>query len=518
MRLEYNFSGTANNGNIASQSMSANGSIDRIQTFAYDGVNRLASASESSGYSQTYAYDRWSNRWLNSSSGLAYADPNEPTSSAQFNQSNNRLTGATYDAAGNQLTYNGYTFEYDADGQNTVVRVTSSNVVYITNAYDGEGRRVKKTESGATTYYVYDAFGRLAAEYTPDTPVPGTSYAFTDMLGSVRAVTSSAGALQECYDYLPFGRMLSSSDNGRGTAGCYPSSANTTSVTSRMSQKFTGQPHDNGTGLDYFGARFYSAPMGRFTSPDPVLITSRRMRQPHTLNLYAYANNNPLRYTDPSGLDSMQPIYNPFADASNPWTPEDTVASYISFLVNINGWSSEDAYGFLYSLPGGMVNIALLDYQRYMASMLEATAQYVNEHNAKAQEPQGTVTAETVWMRPKDPVDTPVHGLWTYGNWCGEGGCGTPINATDMACMFHDRCFERIPLTAAQYRDANNLTPEQIQAAQSCNQQFCNTVSNITIGLMLNPNAARSNSQQIRSGMDILLYFRNFGPKGGRCR
>ena len=105
------------------------------------------------------------------------------------------------------------------------------------------------------------------------------------MLGSVRAITSSAGALLECCDYTPFGRMLTASGTGRSAAGCYPSAPSVSgdNIDSGMSQKFTGQPHDDGTGLEYFGARFYSASLGRFTSPDPVLFTSRRMAQPHTL-------------------------------------------------------------------------------------------------------------------------------------------------------------------------------------------------------------------------------------------
>ena len=91
MRLEYNFSDNYNNGNLISQSISVNESISRIQTFTYDGVNRLESAMETGGYSQSYGYDRWSNRWVSSSSGLSYADSKEPTSSGQFDQSTNRL-------------------------------------------------------------------------------------------------------------------------------------------------------------------------------------------------------------------------------------------------------------------------------------------------------------------------------------------------------------------------------------------------------------------------------------------
>ncbi|MGJ5817124.1 RHS repeat-associated core domain-containing protein [Paludibaculum fermentans] len=56
------------------------------------------------------------------------------------------------------------------------------------------------------------------------------------------------------------------------------------------------------TGLDYFGARYFSAAQGRFTSPDP-LMASARASNPQTWNRYAYTLNNPLRYVDPDGMD-----------------------------------------------------------------------------------------------------------------------------------------------------------------------------------------------------------------------
>ena len=55
------------------------------------------------------------------------------------------------------------------------------------------------------------------------------------------------------------------------------------------------------TGLDYFGARYMSSPLGRFMSPDPIVITSSRLRDPQQLNAYTYVRNNPLRYNDPTG-------------------------------------------------------------------------------------------------------------------------------------------------------------------------------------------------------------------------
>jgi len=68
-----------------------------------------------------------------------------------------------------------------------------------------------------------------------------------------------------------------------------------------VGRKFTGQKRDNETGLDYFEARYFSAPLGRFTSPDP-LLNSGRPNNPQTWNRYAYVLNNPLRFIDPTGL------------------------------------------------------------------------------------------------------------------------------------------------------------------------------------------------------------------------
>lgn len=55
------------------------------------------------------------------------------------------------------------------------------------------------------------------------------------------------------------------------------------------------------TGLDYFGARYFLAAQGRFTSPDPIAMTSERLAAPQQINMYAYARNNPLKYIDPKG-------------------------------------------------------------------------------------------------------------------------------------------------------------------------------------------------------------------------
>src|SRR5262249_53282743 len=75
---------------------------------------------------------------------------------------------------------------------------------------------------------------------------------------------------------------------------------------------FTGQRQDP-TGLIYLHARYYDPAIGRFTSPDTIVPSSRLVG----LNRYAYADDNPVMNSDPSGhmnvyLDgdgALAPVY-----------------------------------------------------------------------------------------------------------------------------------------------------------------------------------------------------------------
>jgi RHS repeat-associated protein len=111
-------------------------------------------------------------------------------------------------------------------------------------------------------------------------------YYTTDALGSVRAVTQRVnGVLQVTrHDFMPFGEEVA------------PPTA------SQDKRLFTGKERDAETGMDYFGARYYRAAAGRFTTVDPVM-TSAHLTNPQTFSRYAYARNNPLRYVDPDGRD-----------------------------------------------------------------------------------------------------------------------------------------------------------------------------------------------------------------------
>jgi RHS repeat-associated protein len=69
-----------------------------------------------------------------------------------------------------------------------------------------------------------------------------------------------------------------------------------------LTQRFTSKEYDNETQFDYFGARYFSGPQGRFTSSDEPLI-GQDLSDPQSWNLYSYGLNNPLRFTDPDGHD-----------------------------------------------------------------------------------------------------------------------------------------------------------------------------------------------------------------------
>lgn len=68
----------------------------------------------------------------------------------------------------------------------------------------------------------------------------------------------------------------------------------------------TGKERDSESGLDYFGARYYSNGLGRFTSVDPKRIALRHLMNPQKLNKYSYVLNNPIGSIDPDGLEDIK--------------------------------------------------------------------------------------------------------------------------------------------------------------------------------------------------------------------
>jgi len=133
-------------------------------------------------------------------------------------------------------------------------------------------------------------------------PIPGlgVEWLVTDQLGTPRLVFDKTGALATTkrHDYLPFGEEIGGPQvallGGRTMSMGY-------NAVDNVRQKFTQKERDNETGLDYFGARYYSSIQGRFVSPDP-LLASGSVFGPQSWNRYSYTGNNPLRFVDPTGL------------------------------------------------------------------------------------------------------------------------------------------------------------------------------------------------------------------------
>lgn len=186
---------------------------------------------------------------------------------------------------------------YDYDGESKLARTgggaQAGGSEYL---YDGDGRRVKKVVGAVTSVFVYDAAGRLAAEYGDEqrpAQTSNTSYVTQDGLGSTRVVTGQGQEVKARRDYLPFGEEVYAGTGGRQTAQGY-------GVADNVRQKFTGKEHDGETQPDYFLARYYAPAQGRFTGIDPAL-ESIDVNNQQTFNRYTYVLNNPLRYVDPDG-------------------------------------------------------------------------------------------------------------------------------------------------------------------------------------------------------------------------
>ena len=144
-----------------------------------------------------------------------------------------------------------------------------------------------------TTVFAYDASGKLVAEYSTNVvPVQDAkvSYLTADHLGSPRINTDATGAVRARHDYHPFGEEIFTAQ--RTTGLNYSADS--------VRKQFTGYERDTETDLDFAQARMFGSSVGRFTSPDLLILSSAVM--PQSWNKYVYSFNSPLVFTDPSGL------------------------------------------------------------------------------------------------------------------------------------------------------------------------------------------------------------------------
>jgi RHS repeat-associated protein len=293
------------NGNLGSITDSLLGT----QTFAYaDHLNRVTSAvfnGAKGNFTLNWTYDAFGNRYqqaVTGTSSLTFVQQ----SPVAYSATNNRIDGDSYDAAGNDGTAGGW-----FDAADRIYFVGS-----LCYAYDAGGRRVAKgtpnwDECEGTTQYILGAGGEqlteLSSAQNGQFPVwkhtnvygggkmlatydaNGTHFHLTDWLGTMRAQVNANGVVEETCINMPFGDDQNCSGSG----------------VEATEHHFTGKERDMETGLDYFGARYFSSNAGRWVSPDwsatVAPIPYAKLDDPQTLNLYAYVANNPLATIDADG-------------------------------------------------------------------------------------------------------------------------------------------------------------------------------------------------------------------------
>jgi RHS repeat-associated protein len=322
--FEYGFNwAIGDNGNVISVTNLRD--TTRNQSFAYDSLNRLLTAQTNATtgtkcFGEAFGYDAWGN--LLTIGGVdGYTACTQENLGIAANVKNQISTNA-YDAAGN-LTTGGYT--YDAENH----LLTAGGVTYT---YDGDGKRVQKS-SGKSYWY------GMAADALDETDSSGATnnstfneyvffngtrvarrdssnsvfYYFADSIGTSRVMVQ-AGQTLPCYD-----------------ADFYPYGGERTPINNTCAQnyKFTGKERDPESGLDNFAARHYASSLGRFMQTDPIWVKGDRMVDPQRLNLYAYVRNNPLRLTDPTGMDVILRTCN---SSSGPTTVTQCFSSVLNGL------------------------------------------------------------------------------------------------------------------------------------------------------------------------------------------
>jgi RHS repeat-associated protein len=245
----------------------------------------------------TYGYDA-AGRTVSKAGSLAATGRPEAVSGNTFN-ADNGMTGfggvtLSYDANGNLTSDGTNTYTWDARNHLTAI----SGAVTASFTYDAFGRRASKISAGTTTQFLYDQMntvqelnrtggvvanllaGPSLDEYFTRTDLT-TSVFIADALGSTVGLVDSSGSIATSYTYEPFG---ATSIGGSASSNTY---------------QFTGREND-GAGLYFYRARYYSSSFQRFIAQDPIGFTS------NDANLYGYVFNNPMDYSDPLGLFTGQ--------------------------------------------------------------------------------------------------------------------------------------------------------------------------------------------------------------------
>jgi RHS repeat-associated protein len=305
-------------GNVTRRAESVTGVVDTID---YDPLNRLIAASATTngnpattltmqylGGNITYKSDVGSYSYPAAGSGAVR--PHAVTGITS-NQAGIADKAYTYDANGNMLTGDGRTltwnafdmpvsisrggntvgFAYDADHQRIQQTTPSDIKQYLTDA--ATGARAERKLSTAGAHLRWDSYivigGELVSLVTKeanDTVV--TRYFHRDHLSSTTLLTDEAGNVVERLSYDVWGKR-------RFTTGAADFSD---SITSQVDRGYTGHEMLEEVALIHMNGRLYDATIARMVSADPMVSDPLSAL---AFNRFAYVDNNPCTYIDPTG-------------------------------------------------------------------------------------------------------------------------------------------------------------------------------------------------------------------------
>jgi len=203
-----------NVGNITSLTDAVNG--NQVQTFGYDWLDRLTSASTNAAgtgqYADTYAYDAIGNMTNNDGNAYTYSASQPHAVTAAFGNA------YSYDANGNQTsrTIGGVAYTFTFDYENRLTEVKQGTTTVATFVYDAEGNRVKGTVNGTTTVYmagVYEYQAGAATSYYEGGALRRSGYAsgngvfylLQDHLKSSSVLANPDGTPNARNFYYPYG-------------------------------------------------------------------------------------------------------------------------------------------------------------------------------------------------------------------------------------------------------------------------------------------------------------------------
>ncbi|QWP75389.1 RHS repeat-associated core domain-containing protein [Lysobacter sp. K5869] len=263
--------------------------------YAYDGQQRLASATVAGGGAGTLkidSYDANGNIWAATVDGSALSTPchagNDRLASAQSGSGPRQ--SFQYDASGRPTDWRGLSLRYDAAlaSVSTVAAAGADTVRYARGLNNqrvlrqqGAHRRLYFCGAGSTPLMVWNDGKPQLCVWGPDGLVAvhdgRLQYPVSDHQHSVWAVFDDQGQALRRFDYAAFGAPLAAAGDDWWFL-------------------YAGKEYDAGTGLYDFGARLYDPALMRFLGPDPA----RQFSSP-----YVFASNNPINYLDPSGNISV---------------------------------------------------------------------------------------------------------------------------------------------------------------------------------------------------------------------